>query len=98
MNLFPALITIDGAAHRTCRVIAQPEGTVIYEWPNGRRSPDHPETLLAVSAQPVEEVRDRRWTLETDDGDTVVIARQNGCGCGHPGKRWRPPGTIRAGT
>ena len=95
MNLFPALVTIEGESYESCRVLVGPAGTTVYFWPKARRG-EEPEILAQLPSKPSQQSY-KRWTLEAEDGGTIMVAAQSGCGCGHPGKRWRPPESIRVG-
>ena len=90
MNVFPVVVVRDGQKIAVkARVVAGPDGTVsIWQWANGG-------AVLVAEGHTVETVNARTWTVQTDDGE-LTVSRQGCSTCGHPLKRWRPPGETGA--
>lgn len=89
MELCPLKFTHGGRLYQRAKLFADSDGTRIYHWPNGRRSP---ELVVEDPGQPValaEKTRggDDQWRV----GDLTVVKLCGCVGCGRLG-RWRPDG------
>lgn len=93
MNMFPMTVTTpDGTVHRSCRVVADGRTCTVWRW-------DGSAFVVVVQADADGiDGTGPTWTLSVDDwSDSVVMARQDGCGCGHPLKSYTPTADDAAG-
>lgn len=96
-NLFPVdVIAPDGTEHLTCRVIASASGTTIWGWDVEARTG---VPLFRSVDRPLALGPTGEYLLALSDVDEVVaLYKRQGCACGHPMKRWVPPGPHTVGT
>lgn len=94
-NLFPCdIVGPDGVEYLTCRVIAGADGTTVWGWSDTART----GVALFVSDERPIPAGDGSYVLPLDDDTTVDVFKRQSCGCGHPMKRWVPPGPTSVGT
>lgn len=102
---FPATATEpDGTVHKTVRVVAEAGRTVVYAWDRTLHTAvavidavgpplELPAGPGTCSGKPC-----RHYVIELEGDEVASFSDQDGCGCSHPMKRWRPPAPRRAGT
>lgn len=94
---FPCQATdADGTTYDTCRVVAEAGRTVVYWWDRELRS----GRAVIESVGPPIPMHEgaQAWLIEVAGDEVASFRKQDGCGCSHPMKRWRPPAPRRAGT
>lgn len=94
---FPCKATdADGTVYDTCRVVAEAGRTVVYAWDRTLRTG---VAVIESVGPPIETTPGAKsWLIELAGDEVASFQKQNGCGCSHPMKRWRPPAPRRAGT
>lgn len=87
MNQYPMKTTIDGRIVRNCRLVAEGNGTTVWQWD---REAGAAVVLCTSSEQPTRVGATQKWQV-----DHLVFEPQRGCGCQHPMYTFVPPAAAR---
>lgn len=85
-DLWPAHVQVEDELYSPSRLLLSLDEIWVWYMRDGQNE-------LVVNERVVDLQGDRKtgWTVQLDDGRTLLFRRSSGCGCGNPLRGFQPP-------